>query len=65
MQLRLNEGLLYCGAGIRISVDGYGEGVYQTWTRNMMGGNSHIIHFDNGGRQEILLKPLAGKWRTL
>lgn len=53
------------GAGTRISVDGHGEGVYQAWTRNMVGANTHTIHFDAGGRQEIQLKPLAGHWRAL
>ena len=49
-------------AGTRISVDGHGEGFYQTWSQNVIGANDHTVHFDRSGRQKVQLKPLTGKW---
>ena len=51
--------------GTRLVVEGYGEGIYLEWTQHMVGANTHAIHFDRGGRQELQLKPLAGKWQVL
>ena len=51
--------------GTRLVVEGYGEGIYIEWTQRLVGANTHAIHFDTGGRQEVQLKPLAGKWQVL
>ena len=50
-------------AGTRIFVEERGTGTYLEFARQMVGSNQHTVHFDEGGRQQLQLKPLS--WRVL
>ena len=50
-------------AGTRIFVEERGTGTYLEFARQMVGANIHTVHFDEGGRQQLQLKPLS--WRVL